>query len=383
MNAERLRGLADYLLHANNRLGLANKLNELRAQLDNLTNSPGDPNIQASVTKALDALETAYTQLDDELSPALEQSLRELGAWPYFSRDLPGGIRSFLSSNGVTPGPVRDRVAQLFSQRQEFISRLEDVVRGLDALGIREEVGRPGSAELGFLIPRDLFNNSLRGLSAELSQLTKIIAVFSELATGSVEEVELHQISASDPLIFLGMDVRTVAMLAGAITWLLNTWKQALEVRQLHINAKALELPAKLLDQLQNQIDQKIETEIAKHAETLVSAISDAGRRNELQISAKRALHLMLAKIERGMTVEVKFLPPPTGDVDGPASATPDANKAAFQRLAIVRKELVFPAIEGEPLIQLDGPASSEASAEGAAEHPASHQGVPDAQPGE
>jgi hypothetical protein len=60
----------------------------------------------------------------------------------------------------------------------------------------------------------------------------ELIGAFSELATGTVEKIQVHQISTSDPQFFFGMNPVTIASIGGAITWALNTWKQVADVRR-------------------------------------------------------------------------------------------------------------------------------------------------------
>jgi hypothetical protein len=56
----------------------------------------------------------------------------------------------------------------------------------------------------------------------------------------------------------------------------------------------------------------------------------------------------ILERIERGMTVEIRFLPPPTRtDADG----APPAETAAFESLSTIAPQLVFP--KENPVLQL------------------------------
>lgn len=78
-----------------------------------------------------------------------------------------------------------------------------------------------GEAEVSFLMPRSIFDNSFEGLIDELEELKFIVRTFSEISTGGIEEVTVGQISTSDPLFSLGMNPETVLLLGAAVSWAL------------------------------------------------------------------------------------------------------------------------------------------------------------------
>jgi hypothetical protein len=79
------------------------------------------------------------------------------------------------------------------------------------------------------------------------------------------------------------------------------------------------------------------------------------------------ALDSILARIERGMVVEIRFLPPPAEpDV---TAGTPEARERAktYAELKTISHQLEFHIPPGEPVLQLppaDPPAASERGAE-------------------
>ena len=95
--------------------------------------------------------------------------------------------------------------------------------------------------EIGITIPRKLFDNNLDGLIAELKEIRFILRAFSEVSTGSVEPVILRQISTTDPLFFLGMPAETIAAVGAAVTWVLSTWRQIEEIRNVRAETQNLQ----------------------------------------------------------------------------------------------------------------------------------------------
>jgi hypothetical protein len=358
MNAERIKELADFLLQTDQKLKLQQRLEALRDALINLTSQPGEATYQTAVVSTMADLSKAVAnQLEGQLTPARTEALREIGAGPYFSKAMTESIQVMLAENSVTPAAVRDAVTQLAEKRTAFLENLRKTQAGLLALGVQSEPLSPGEADLGFLLPRDLFKNSLSGFSKELTEIEKIINVFSEVVTGAVEPIELKQLSTTDPLIFLRVHVGVVVAIGATITWLLNTWKQGLEIRSLHDKSKTMGLPEDVLAGFKKHNQEKIDAAIAQHAQGLLEAHprDEEGRANELRNHLTWAMNSLLAKIERGMTVELRFLPPPAPEpIEQVEGAEPvEAASNPYTELFEISKKLDFPRVAGEPLIPL------------------------------
>lgn len=355
MNAERLLELADLLSSANSTYNMQGLLDDLRNQFDQLASNPGHPDFQRGAATALQSLSDAMIAFEGGLTPARLESLQEMGATPYFTSSLPLGIQSLMSTSGVVPSVVRDRTVELQEQRAEYIHHIDEVRRGLRAVGITVEITTPG-VEAGFLIPRILFGNTLDGLGKEFEQITKIIAVFSELATGYVEPVEVRQISTTDPLVIVGLATPVAIAFAKGIDWVLETTKKILELKKLYDQNKSAKVPDSILDGLKEHIQKSVSEALEEHGKKLVDTypVDDDARKNELNNHIKWAMEQLFAKVERGMTVELRLLPPPPGEEIDEQGAAEQAQ--TFADLAAISGRLDFPKILGEPLLALGKP---------------------------
>lgn len=349
MNTERLAELAGFLFTADRNLGMQQELERLRSHLDTLASSPGHEPSQIHVAEAVRGLEEMVRELAGQLTPARMQAIIDIGGEPYFTQALPAGIRTLLAENAMTPSVVRDRVVDLLQQRQSYLTTLDEARRSLKTLGAADDAQPPGSAEIGFLLPRDLFGNKLKGLAAQFGELDRILAVFSEVTTGAVEPAEVHQLSTTDPLIFLGLPVATVATVGAAIKWGLESWKTALEIKQHLDQAKALKMPDAVLDSTREYLETTIQQAIKAHTEEILASaqLKDEGRKNELRNGVTWALQSIMEKIEAGVTVEIRVLPPPNG------VAVDATEAAAFEQAGEIAKQLEFPKLTGEPVMVL------------------------------
>lgn len=264
----------------------------------------------------------------------------------------------------MTPAVVRTEAQELLTQRAQFIDQLRSLDNSLRSLGFTEDDLEPGEAEIGFQIPRSLFENELGGFARELQELRFIIRPFSELSGNAGEPVEVRTISTTDPLIFLGIKVATITLIGNAVTWCLERWKSVEEIRKLRAETAKIqhETAQKIAGQYDQMIKDTVKEEVLKEAARLVAEGQVAGaRQNEVQTYVEKALEALLARIERGMTVEIRLLPPPKeeGDEQG-------ATQIAFQHLAEIQKQLAFPAPSGEPVLQIPRLSEGEPKAIGA-----------------
>jgi len=189
-----------------------------------------------------------------------------------------------------------------------------------------------------------------------LGAINRIIRAISEAATGEVPEIEVRQISSSDPLLFFGMDVVAIGAIGAAITWALNTWKQVEEIRKIRNEAEGVDAFSE--DDIKEMFDDKIQKTIdiaieGKVDELLGSADGNPGRPHEQRTDLTWALESLMALIERGLKVEIRFLPPQPE----PAEEGEEAEIAPeFQTLSHLAQQLVFRIERDRPVTELPPP---------------------------
>lgn len=360
MNSSRLRFFVQFLLKEEERLALQNKLNEFHTALQNLVNAPQDPNHQTQVAQSLTNIDAAFSKLVGSLTPAQLSAIGELGATNFFSKTLVSQIRALMAENPMTPTVARDGVAALIRARESYITSLKSTDASLKSLGVKIDEITADNAEIGFLLPRDLFSNRLDLLVKELRDIELIIRQFSEVVIGSVEEITVRQISTSDPIFFFGISPYTIGAIGASITWMLTTWKQALEIKKKYLELKQLGIDDDILGKIESTVKKKVDQSIKERSAELIKEYNgDGGRKSELEAGLKWAMQALMARVERGMMVEVRFLPPPKpkeGSLPPEQEAEYQSKAAQFEQLAIIAKDLEFPAIAGDPILQIPSP---------------------------
>jgi hypothetical protein len=91
----------------------------------------------------------------------------------------------------------------------------------------------------------------------------------------------------------------------------------------------------------------------AKVKELVPSTNAKDGRARELDTQLNMALQSLFARIERGMTVEIRFLPPNTTSETGGPAEPASASAVPFTQFAEVVPRLVFPPPAADPILSL------------------------------
>jgi hypothetical protein len=340
MDASELKTLLRRLSADGASFKIPEKLTALVEAFQNLMGSPTEPTYQIAVSEALAGLKKAFVAMESWYDPTLTKQIDQIGASPYFSSRFYREIDESIAQNTMTPAVTQQLISERADQYTKYVALITRVHLGM------------GQLEIGFRIPREIFSNELDGLVDELRAVRRIIRAFSEATTGAAEPIEVHRISSTDPIFFFGLAVTTIIAIGNVVTWSLNTWGKLEEIRKVRIDAKKLPVfSEKEIDDLfSSKIDQAVDEAIdQKVAELLGNRVTEVGRAQEQKTDLTWACKALVARIERGMTVEIKFLPPE------PLTKENEENETLkpFRQLDAIRDKLAFPEPDKTPVIAL------------------------------
>lgn len=354
MNASRLLEVVQLLIDVEKRKKIQDALTNLNSALNNLVSNPSQATHQNEFAQGIEKLSTLMHEVRETFQPAQVKLLKEIGAAEYFVDDLAREISAWLSENVATPAAAQQKLTELINERETYLTRIRQLRENLLGIGIEVDGLQPGQAEIGFLLPRDLFDNEFEHLLKELDVLKKIIRAFSEAANGSIEPIEVRQISTTDPLFFFGLNPTTIAMIGGAITWALHSWKSVEEIRKIRAETENIAVfkDSDLEKLFEDTIKKQVKQAVDEHTTEIMKGVEDRkGRKNEQEVYIKWALNSIISRVERGMTVEIRMLPPPKPKVA--EGEEPQPAPAVYDDLGRIATQLVFPKMEGEPLLEL------------------------------
>jgi len=354
MDASRLLEISHMLLQVERAKKIQTNLNKVKSSLDNLIQRPTQPEAQTAFSSTLDGLRSLLNTVRDEFEPAQTTLLHQIGAADYFLGNFADNISDWVSKNTATPAVAQEQLTTKINEREAYLNNIKQLEGNLLGVGVKINNLEPGQAEIGFLLPRELFDNNLENLIRELNVVKMVIRAFSEAATGTVQQIEVRQISTSDPLFFFGLDLKTIVMIGAAVTWALSTWKGVEEIRNIRAQTEKIERlkGTQIENVFEETIKKEIENAIDSKTDEIIKAVgSQGGRENEQERHLNWALRSILTRVERGMIVEIRVLPPPKQHIkDDDGSQT---SSLIYDELATITNELVFPKIEGSPILEL------------------------------
>lgn len=353
MDASRLLEALDFL-KADERSGeLQQKLQAVLSALQSLTSSPGEAAYQTAFAEQLDALEKALQVQADTYNPSQLERIIALGAKPYFTTSLSSSIRRSISNNPVSPATTLAALQSTLAKRAGYLEHVDQVIAGLTFFGVGANDLEDNEAQVGFEIPRSIFDNDLAGFISELRVVLRIMRVMSEVKTGTTPDVKLGTISTTDPITFLQSTPAVVGYVGFLVSWCLNQWKKIEEIRKLR--AETAKSQFYTSEELESFFDTRIK-EILDNAvrekvdELLAGSPLKDHRKNELKSELSWSLESMFARIERGMKVEIRT------SIESLPDESPDEDRQVNDALEEVRTiglGLSFPKISSDPILSL------------------------------
>lgn len=356
MNTAKFREIVEKINRAERENQTQQSLESFLENLGQLVNSPQNANTQSNLSSSLNELRNSFLGFSAEFTPQDYERVLTFSD-EVFSQNTPTWIQELIDENPMSPSVVRESVDRFSQNRSEVLRRLKQMEDDLKFFEVTFDELPEDFAEIGFQIPRSLFNNDLTGLINELNQIQRMIAVVSEATTGSYEAAKVGTISTTDPLVFLGVAIEVAKHFGIAVTWGIGVWYSVEQIRK--IRAETAQIEAFSDDEVARFFDDKIKKQIETSVDAKVKEIIDAGkasktRKNELKPQLKWVLEALLAKMERGMTIEIR-LPPPPDDLEEAEDSSESESESSrnYKLLVETQSQLVFPEASGDPVLAI------------------------------
>jgi hypothetical protein len=358
MTSERLFSILNFVASLDKTLGLQTKLEAVRDALNNIAGQPAQASYQSTLAAALAAFTEAVSKLPTSITPSQAAAIREIGGEDFFEPALGEKVVTSIQTHAMTPSVARDFVQELSQRRAAFLETVRSARQSLEKLQIKESRLGAGTADVAFIIPRNIFKNQLGDFAKELNFISRLIQRYAEAKTGETKPVSLEQLSSSIPTVSLVADLMALGVLATVIQKFLTSWKTIEEIREIRSRLSKIGMKGTALKELDTQVETTITT-VVEESTTLVMKDypgSSAERRNELEGFVRHDTKQLFGQIERGLNVE--FRADPTHDAD-------EATQQLLQGIANVAKELKYPAPTDEPLLLTDGQVLNEETQDG------------------
>jgi hypothetical protein len=253
-------------------------------------------------------------------------------------------VTSSIQTNAMTPSVARDFVQDLATRRSAFLGIVRTARQSLEKLGISDSGLEPGTADVAFLIPREIFHNQLDSFATELTFISRLVQDFTEAQTGKAEPVTLEQLSSSIPTVTLLAALPALQMLGIVINKYLEAWERIEKIRLMRAQLAEMGLKGKTaLQELTDEITTTVNQVVEESTELVMANYK--GDRGELANAIRSDTRRLFGQIERGLTVEFRAEP----------KGSEGDNQKTLQQIASVGKQLKFPEVVSEPLLLKSG----------------------------
>lgn len=343
MTTEKLFDTLSFILKTNRDLKIQTNLDAISSSLTNLVNTPAATPHQSALAAALASFSETVERLSQELTPSISIAIGELGGSEFFDPAIADKVQASISANAMTPSVARDFVQDLSTRRAAFLEDVRLTLDGLKKLGIESRQLPPGTADLAFSIPRDLFANDLSSFATELTFISRLMQHFNEALTGSTGAVELETLSSSIPTVALLASPAVIALVAHAVTKFLDAWERIERIRKLRAEISEMGMKGAAVKEMSDEITKTVSEVVEETVGvTLATYNHDPARKNELRNAIEQDVRRLFGQIERGLTVH--FRAEKGGSSD-------EKSQLALEDIDKASRTLEFPEAEKEPLL--------------------------------
>jgi hypothetical protein len=357
MNIERLHAIVKAISADVKKYNYPAKLEALVVAFQRRVDEPSDGSHVKEADKIIADLRDNLPNIDSNNFPSSwKEFLREYRAQDLIGEELQSTIDTILQENGLTPSIARDQLKDVADDVSGDIKSLQEIEKAFNRFKLPVDNPKPGEAEVGILVPRAAVHNGLTEFGKELSQLSKIVKVFQEIATGTREDPQINSIASSDLSIFLLLDPATALRIMEAISHLIETYKTILKIKR-QVNELRETVPTEKLTDVVDHANGIMKSKITALTEEIVSSkngIRSEKRKKEIHIELEGALEAVAIRIDKGFEFEVRATPSATKD--GETKTADQVKRDDVLRTIESRQgQLAFVRSNGQPILALPG----------------------------
>jgi hypothetical protein len=359
VNAERLHAIVDGLKEELQETQAAPLLQQLLQGLQDLSQQPGQPAPQQSVSVTRQQLsERLAAAPSNRYPPAWRQAITELGVDDVLGTQLRERIDAIFEQNELTPSAAASQLEPIASKVSQLDNALDQLQQGFGFFGIRAEELEPGEFEISFLIPRKTVENDLGSLGQEFRRIKLLLGPFLELAVGSRPDVEVRSIASSEFQVLLAGIPAATLMLAKSLDYLVSAYQKVIDMREARQMLKDAGASEETLGSATRDADSKMDQEIETLVDQLLKEADtkpNQGRRNELRKELRDALRGLARRIDQGYVIDVRVgeLPAPSEEEDEAPSPETQRIRQIVDEVMSVQERLKFANLSGEPILEL------------------------------
>jgi hypothetical protein len=329
------------------RAQLPQKLEQCAALLDQYSSGRTQPQLDA-FRMAVDDLFAFSDLLEPDLSqPYARQVIADMRIGDILPPTFQDAVKRTISEKSFDPAGLSAELRLMAASATKKTTHLASIDSGFTALGVEYERVDSGSAELGFLLPRQIVGETLKDLTSEFNELSKLLRAVNELVAADDYDPRVLTISSSWWQVFLDLDPNQILVWVLAIERIVNLFRSNLEIKNLQQQLGDKNMPKQITDLIEKEVETRVSTELKELASEIrrdYAKIDDVARLNEVETQLRQGLIYLARRMNQGAHVEINVgVPeepvPPKADAEGvePSQEFQQSLAVARERIARLR----------------------------------------------
>ncbi|MDQ8733864.1 hypothetical protein [Paenibacillus sp. LHD-38] len=283
--------------------------NQLRNSLANSLAQPNSSNSEQFKEFLQNFKEATDACKSNSFTVSEYQILNEIKGTQLVGQGLYDNVLHHLSTNNLTPGDAINELNLLSTQLTKFQTTIESIDSSFNDLEIEYDYLENNEYEIGYLVPREITDNTIKGLVHEFKSLDDLLITFKEIVSEDIASTRIRTISNSAFQVFLESTPAVIGITIASVERIIALIKTVLETKQIYDNMKSRSMPNEVTEPMKAYIDNSISQGIGNLAKELIQEYyqkTDQGRANELEVILKKHLNYLADRLDKGATIEVK-----------------------------------------------------------------------------
>lgn len=307
------------------RAQLPQKLEQCAALLDQYSSGRTQPQLDAFRTAVEDLLTTSDTLEADLNQPYARQVIADMSIGDILPPTFQDAVKRTISEKSFDPTGLSAELRLVAASATKKTTHLASINDGFTALGVEYERVESNSAELGFLLPREVVGETLKDLTNEFNELSKLLRAVNELVAADEYDPRVLTISSSWWQVFLDLDPNQILVWVLAIERIVNLFRSNLEIKNLQHQLGDKKMPKEITDLIEKEVEKRVSTELKELASEIrrdYAKIDDPARLNEIETQLRQGLIYLARRMNQGAHVEINVgIPeepaPPKAETEG------------------------------------------------------------------
>jgi hypothetical protein len=307
MNIERFFGVITTIKEEIEELKIANQIQSIETSLNSSVSQP-NPQTAKVFTDSLEQLKEVLEKCpSNDFQPSRFKILELIGGTYKTGNGLYDKINEIINEDKITPATALSKIQKLRAEITEFYKNVSQIYQSFEKLNIPTDDLEEGEAEIGILIPKEIIDDSMTGLTKEMHLLERRLLIFAEAAGAPLESFKIRSVGTGSIDIYISSVPVVAACIMTAIERLAKLYKTILEIRVLRKQLEDIDIPKDTTKQLKKDEAEIIKKEIDNISDKLMEKyykVKDAGRKNELKNALEVSLKFIADRMDRGMDIE-------------------------------------------------------------------------------